>query len=70
MTPIPITAEEIAACSAALRYQANDMRANILARHERAQITGLLLLANQIEDRFTAAATYAAGLEMITGDDE
>ncbi|MDO8706209.1 MAG: hypothetical protein Q7J84_14800 [Sulfuricaulis sp.] len=70
MTPIPITAEEIAACSAALRYQANDMQSNILARHERAKIAGLLLLANQIEDRFIAAATCAAGMEMLTGEDE
>ena len=45
------------------------MQSNILARHERAQIDGLLRLANQMEDRFTAAATYAAGVEMLTGED-
>ena len=67
--PIPITGEEIDSICEALRYMASDM-CGVGSVHRQREVNALRRLAEQVEARFAVAAAQAAGVEMLTGDED
>lgn len=64
---IPINSGEVELIVAALRFHSYDIQRGVLAGQDSQMSAVLLGLANQVEDRFLAAATYQLH-EILMGD--